>query len=60
MEEIKAFVGGEKVIHKHLGLGTYIKPDWSSDESCYVEFTDEYGDSECKRVSIDCLTKVES
>ena len=54
----KFFRTGDRVYHRRLKqYGTFIKYNYN-DEQCFVNFEDEYGDIECKHVSVSQLQGV--
>lgn len=54
------FKSGDIVYHKGLNKkGKFLAYDFFDEDTCYVEFKDEYGESETRRVSLYLLWNLE-
>lgn len=52
-KQLKKFKQGDIVYHRHLKqYGKFIEYNWISDEEAYVAFTDQYGYSDVKCVTV--------
>ena len=58
--KMKNFKRGDRVYHRNIKLyGTFVDYAWNSDDECYVDFENQYGDIEQRHVSVICLEKVQ-
>lgn len=54
------FEHGDRVYHRGLKLyGIFVDYAWNSDDECYVDFENQYGDIEQRHVSVNWLEKVQ-